>query len=129
MGVWAFADIRHLWPAAASFRVPGVYPARLIPRREGNMRHAMERKKLNDIFGRTAKAPAAGRRVIIDTSAPGLWFRVTEKGMRSWLVRYRVKGQGETRGVVIGPYPVIRIAEARQRAFDIFAAARRGIDL
>src|SRR6516162_9092130 len=85
--------------------------------------------KLTDIRLKTLKPPAKGRLVEADGEVPGLSFRVTANGARSWLIRYRVKGQPGQRCVVPGPYPTVSLSAARQRAREIVAAAKRGEDL
>jgi integrase len=86
-------------------------------------------RKLTEIRLKSLKAPAKGRLVEVDAEVPGLCFRVTATGARSWLVRYRVKGRPGQRYVVPGPYPTVSLAAARQRAREIIAAAKRGEDL
>jgi hypothetical protein len=65
---------------------------------------------------------------------PGLAFRVSActafnpEGRRDWLLRYRPRGQAQ-RAVALGSYPAISLSKARQRAGEIIAAAKRGVDL
>jgi hypothetical protein len=54
---------------------------------------------------------------------------VTSNGIRSFLVRYRLPKQLQRSYTVPGTYPETGLADARQRARDIVAAAKRGIDL
>jgi integrase len=90
--------------------------------------------KLTDRFIRTRKPPAKGRLIITDTAVPGLSLRINPAssknpdGLRSWLLRYRPRHQ-EQRSTVLGPYPALSLADARQRAGDIVSAAKKGIDL
>jgi hypothetical protein len=86
------------------------------------------KKKLTERFLQTVKAPIAGRLVIADTDARGLTFRMTPLGVRSFTVRYRLRGQAQ-RSYTVGSYPGISLAEARQRARTIVTAAKQGIDL
>ena len=86
-------------------------------------------RKLTEIRLKTLKPPAKGRIVEVDAEVPGLCFRVTAGGARSWLIRYRVKGRPGQRYIVPGPYPTISLSEARQRTREIIAAAKRGEDL
>jgi integrase len=77
----------------------------------------------------SAKSPASGRRLVVpDAATPGLVLRITENGAMSWLVRYRPKGQAQ-KGATLGPYPTITLADARERALEIVAAAKKGRDL
>jgi integrase len=86
-------------------------------------------RKLTEIRLKSLKPPARGRLVEVDSEVPGLCFRVTAGGARSWLVRYRVKGRPGQRYVVPGPYPTVSLSAARQRAREIVAAAKRGEDI
>jgi integrase len=81
---------------------------------------------LTDRYLQTVKAPAIGRLVVTDKTVRCLTIRIS--GVRSFVVRYRLPRQGQ-RDVTIGTYPEITLAEARQRARDIIAAAKRGIDI
>ncbi len=90
--------------------------------------------KLTDRFLTSRKAPVAGRAIYTDSSLPGLTFRVSAKtagnpeGRRDWLLRYRPRGQ-EQRAVALGTYPAVSLSNARHRAGEIVAAAKRGVDL
>jgi integrase len=90
--------------------------------------------KLTDRFIRTRKPPAKDRLIITDTALPGLSLRINPAssknpdGLRYWLLRYRPQHQ-EQRSTVLGPYPALSLAYARQRAGDIVNAAKKGIDL
>jgi integrase len=86
------------------------------------------KRKLTDRFLQTVKAPVAGRLVVADTEVRGLTFRMTPLGVRSFMVRYRVREQ-EQQYFTIGTYPGTSLTEARQRARDIVAAAKRRVDL
>jgi len=65
---------------------------------------------------------------------PGLAFRVSAgtvtnpEGRRAWLLRYRLRLQAQ-KAVALGTYPAVSLAEARRRAGEIVAAAKRGVDL
>ena len=90
--------------------------------------------KLTDRFLASCKAPAAGRLTFTDRTVPGLAFRVSAGtarnpvGRRDWLLRYRPRGQSQ-KAVALGAYPAISLSSARQRAGEIIATARRGVDL
>jgi integrase len=87
------------------------------------------RKRLTDDYVRKVKPPAKGRLEVADSEVPGLQLRVTAAGARSWRIRYRVKGLPGRRSDIPGPYPTVTLADARQRAREIVAAAKRGVDL
>jgi integrase len=90
--------------------------------------------KLTDRFLTSRKAPATGRVIYTDSTIPGLAFRVSAgsarnpEGRRDWLLRYRPRGQSQ-KAVALGTYPAVSLSTARQRAAEIVAAARRGVDL
>jgi integrase len=86
------------------------------------------RHRLTDRYLLSLKPPASRRLDIVDTEAQGLVLRVTAKGVKSWSIRYSPKAAGQRRASY-GTYPAITLAEARQRARDIAAAAARGVDL
>ena len=85
-------------------------------------------RRLTDRYIQSLKPPTTGRLVVADPAVEGLSLRITAKGARSWLVRYRPRLQAQ-RGAVLGPYPTIKLADARRRAAAIVASAKNGIDL
>jgi hypothetical protein len=85
------------------------------------------------------RAPTTGRLEIGDLTLPGLELRVTENGIKSWAVLYRVMGEGGVNGtgrlrkgklkrLTLGRYPILDLAEARQKARDVLRAATEGRD-
>lgn len=88
----------------------------------------MARAKLTDRQLQSLKPPETGRLVIYDEAVPGLEFRMTPTGAKSWRMKYRVKGAA-LRQISLGPYPAIKLSDARDRARDIYTAAKKGIDL
>src|SRR6266567_1491277 len=86
------------------------------------------KKRLTDRFVESVTAPPSGRTVYIDDNAPGLELRVSADGRKAWSIRYKPKG-GERKRETYGAYPSISLADGRQRASDIGAAATKGIDL
>jgi integrase len=90
--------------------------------------------KLTDRFLSSRKAPPTGRVIYTDATVPGLAFRVSAatksnpEGRRDWLLRYRPRRQAQ-KAVAIGAYPAVSLSKARQRAGEIVAAAKCGIDL
>ena len=90
--------------------------------------------KLTDRFLISRKAPLAGRTIYTDFIVPGLSFRVSAAtasnptGRRDWLLRYRPRRQKQ-KAVALGTYPSVSLSKARERAGEIVAAAKRGIDL
>lgn len=92
------------------------------------------RRKLTTRFIESVKPPAAGKVDHTDAGARGLVLRVLAAskthpgGLKVWSVRYRPRG-GVQRRETIGPYPAVKLVDARQRAMDVIAAAARGVDL
>src|SRR5262245_25353376 len=90
--------------------------------------------KLTDRFLTSRKAPVTGRAIYTDSTVPGLGFRVSAgtatnpEGRRDWLLRYRPRRQAQ-KAVALGASPAVSLAQARQRAGEIVAAARPGVDL
>lgn len=70
--------------------------------------------------------PADKRQEIPDTLCTGLYLVVQPTGKKGWQVRYR--HGGTHRRMTLGAYPVLSLADARQRARDALAAASEGRD-
>lgn len=83
--------------------------------------------RLTDALLRSIKPPEGGRVVLRDTERPGLQFRVTTKGVRSWLVQKQVKG-GERLSVTLGRYPDVSLSQARAEALKIEFEAMSGVN-
>lgn len=82
---------------------------------------------LNARFIATVK-PAEGRRLeFTDHEVRGLTFRLTENGVKSWLLRYRL-GSGERRKLTLGAYPALGLADARNKAIVALAHVAEGGD-
>jgi len=83
--------------------------------------------------------PVTGRIELGDEVCPGLLLRVTERGVRSFSVIYKVVGEGgvsvsgrllkgKQRRITLGQWPTLRLTEARERAREILSAALEGRD-
>ncbi|MER8809277.1 tyrosine-type recombinase/integrase [Mesorhizobium australicum] len=83
--------------------------------------------------------PKSGRLEVGDELCSGLVLRVTEHGAKSFSVIYRVLGEGgmtesgrllagKQHRVTLGKWPVVGLAEARERARAILAKAGAGAD-
>jgi integrase len=70
--------------------------------------------------------PAEKRQEIPDDLCTGLYLVVQPTGKRGWQVRYR--HGGVHRRMTIGRYPILSLADARQRARDVLAAVAEGRD-
>jgi integrase len=73
-----------------------------------------------------ARGPARGRVEYWDAALPGFGLRVTEKGAKSWTVLYRLAGR--TRRATLGSYPVLSLADARERAREMLREIGKGND-
>ena len=86
----------------------------------------MSRAPLTDLAIR-GLAPAAGARdEIWDAKVPGLGLRASAHGTKTFVVMYRLDGR-KCR-VTLGRYPIVTLAEARERARDILNQVSKGID-
>jgi integrase len=74
--------------------------------------------------------PAEGKRLRIwDTATPGFGMRITSNGAKSFFVTRRVKGRGKQPvSIVLGSYPDVSLAEARDRADDLIRDLKKGVD-
>jgi integrase len=75
-------------------------------------------------------APGAGSRwcVYWDAKLHGLGLRVTESGVRSYIIRYRVRGGRLQRIKTIGAISTFTLQQARERAKDVIRSAELGKD-
>jgi integrase len=64
----------------------------------------------------------------MDTDAPGLGIRVTDKGQRTFILLTRYPGSANPTRRALGEYNVISLEQARQKARHWQALIRRGID-
>jgi integrase len=71
-------------------------------------------------------APAKGRVEHWDVTTPGFGLRITEKGVKTWTVMYRSRGQ--LRRVTLGHYPDMPLKDARDRAREMLRAVDDGAD-
>ena len=74
------------------------------------------------------KAPDKGRIDYWDEDTPGFGLRISDRNMRTWMVMYRVKGDGRQRRLKIGTFPTMPLADARDEARDALRAAQKGQD-
>jgi len=70
--------------------------------------------------------PTDRRQEIPDSLCTGLYLTVQPTGKKGWQVRYR--HGGVHRRMTLGGYPVLSLADARQRSRDVLAAATEGRD-
>jgi len=70
--------------------------------------------------------PTDRRQEIPDSLCTGLYLTVQPTGKKGWQVRYR--HGGVHRRMSLGGYPMLSLADARQRSRDVLAAATEGRD-
>ena len=71
-------------------------------------------------------APAGKRATVWDAIMPGLAVRVTDKGKRSFVVVRRLPGAAQPTWATIGEYPLLTLAEAREKARQALGALAGG---
>ena len=72
------------------------------------------------------KPPTEGREVFSDTLVPGLQFRITDRGVKSFSIVTRLNGT-QIR-VTLGQYPDNGIGDVREKAREAKKLAKQGID-
>lgn len=78
---------------------------------------------LSDIVCRTAKPRERDYKL---SDSKGLYLFVTTNGYKSWRWKYRIAGK--EKGLTIGSYPEVSLAEARKRRDEAASKLRDGID-
>jgi len=76
----------------------------------------------------TLPAPAEGFIEYFDMGLPGFGLRVSSKGRRTWLVRYRIRGRKGKGSMSLGTLDNLDLADARGLAKDALRAAEKGVD-
>lgn len=72
--------------------------------------------------------PPKGKRFEFkDDATPGLYLRVSSS-KKVWFSRVRVAGTSKVCRITLGVYPEINLAAARKKAWQIYSAARNGVD-
>jgi hypothetical protein len=84
------------------------------------------KKQLTDAFVRTLAAPEKGRIEVRDAEMPGFAVRVTEKGAKSWILIYHLRGRKGR--LTLGSYPALSLADARRQARKHKSEIERGED-
>jgi len=84
------------------------------------------KKQLTDAFVRTLAAPEKGRIEVRDAEIPGFAVRVTEKGAKSWILIYHLRGRKGR--LTLGSYPELSLADARKQARKHRSEIERGED-
>jgi integrase len=83
----------------------------------------------DELIRKQGPAPEGKRIEIQDDEPSQLYLRVTDKGVRTFTVRYRLKGKDEPVGrLTLGTYPDMRLTEARNLARRAMIEVRAGND-
>jgi integrase len=85
-------------------------------------------RRLTELACQRAKAVPGKRVELFDGpgGVPGLALRITERGIKSWSVYYRVGGR--LRRLTLGRFPELGLAETRRKARAALEQADRGVD-
>src|SRR5713101_7866383 len=86
------------------------------------------RQKITTAVVANTRPPATGRLEIFDEYLPGFALRITSNGVRSFVVRARVKGHNQPVTLTLGDVRDMKLAEARQAASDALRKMRAGTD-
>lgn len=86
----------------------------------------MPRRKLTAVSVDKLRPPSSGRVVYFDTLLPGFALRISASGVKSWVLVYRF--QRRQRRKTLGRYPVLSLAEAREKARDDLQQVAAGVD-
>lgn len=86
----------------------------------------MKERLTDDKIAALGPAPAGKRLDIFDTVLPGLVLRVTDKGVKSFAVRYRHGSR--TLRYTIGKTPPLKLKKAREIAHPLLSTARQGVN-
>ena len=84
------------------------------------------RPPLTDVVIRKAEPPSAGQVEIWDGKVPGFGIRVSSSGAKSFVLLYR--HAGKPRRMTLGRYPMLSLAEAREKATAAIRQLEQGID-
>ena len=84
------------------------------------------RPPLTDVAIRKAEPPSAGQVEIWDGKLPGFGVRVSSSGAKSFVLVYR--HAGKPRRMTLGRYPMLSLADAREKATAAIRQLEQGID-
>jgi integrase len=99
----------------------------------------MAKKHLTEAMVEKLRPPQSGRVEILDALLPGLQLRVTDRGVKSWALLYRVAGaggvgsnglgrRGTLKRATLGHFPLLGLKAARDKARAALALADSGRD-
>src|SRR5206468_1281766 len=89
--------------------------------------HRVPTRKLTDLAVRNLNAPETGRVTYWDAYLPGFGLRISEKGRKTWIAMYRVRGTSVME--TIGTTALIpEVAKARELARQSMLKAKTGVN-
>jgi integrase len=88
----------------------------------------MPKRTLNDRIIKSLKPAASGRYEIMDTVVPGLGVRISERGVKTFILVARYPGSTNPVRRSLGEYGELTLEAARTRARGWHELIRRGID-
>jgi integrase len=89
----------------------------------------MAKIKLTDRKLKSLKpAPAGNRYELLDDQVPGFGVRVTDKGLRTFILKTRYPGSPHPTRRALGEYGVLTLEQARDKAGDWLKLIRQGRD-
>ena len=99
------------------------------------------KRRLQDQTIKSAKAPSTGRTELKDAQVPGLMVRITQRGVKTFCLVYKVPGQhpdgpsktgkartGKPHRMTLGTYPRLSLVTARKMANELLEQVDQGID-
>ena len=86
----------------------------------------MPRLRLTSAAVERLKPPAAGQVEYFDTQIPSFGLRISYSGARAWFVTTRI--DGKLTRLTLGRYPILGLADAREKSRDVIALAQSGRD-
>ncbi len=96
----------------------------MSPAEKQSVRESMKERLTDERILSFNAAPEGKRLDVFDTQLPGLVLRITDKGVKSFAIRYRHKGR--TQRYTIGKTPPLKLKKAREIAYGLLASARQG---
>jgi len=100
---------------------------------------AANKRRFTDQMLERIRSPTSGRIELGDEIVPGLVLRVTTSGVKSFSVIYKVPGEGGVSAtgrllagrqhrITLGQYPLLGLAQAREKARELLGTVSEGRD-
>ena len=85
----------------------------------------MTRVNLTERLVVAARADPGTRLELWDERVPGLHLRVTDRGVKTWVIRYR-NPSGQQPRLSLGEMPAFTLKDARERAAEVLREVAEG---